>query len=364
MLYNVQILRAVAALLVVHAHAAGVAGLGLAWDGGAHGVDLFFVISGFIIAYVGSLDTSQFMMRRLIRIVPIYWSSTLALYALVLLLPNLFRSTSADPVLLLKSMLFVPDAAHVQTSDGIPHPTLAGGWTLNYEMYFYVVFGIALACSRRWATLIATVLITSVVILVHATSLDARPEAHFYGYPIVFEFAFGMLVFHLLRVAENAAKVTRPGAWQKWLLIAVVIVGFTLIAFSAMIFGEAPRWIVAGLPSFAIVLAAVVLERVHDVKITNRFAVMVGDASYVLYLIQAYVLYGVIRLVIGKRTFAELPGQLLTIPLMALSVVASIAVYKLYEQPILRVLKRKVIRSRPRVAAGASAAAAPASSAR
>ncbi len=360
MLYNVQILRAVAALLVVHAHAAGTAGLDLAWDGGAHGVDLFFVISGFIIAYVGSLDTSQFMMRRLIRIVPIYWSSTLALYALIVLMPSVFRSASSDPELLVKSLLFVPDGSHVETSDGIPHPTLAGGWTLNYEMYFYVMFGIALACSRRWATLITTALITAVVVVVHVTNLDSRPEAHFYGYPIVFEFAFGMLAFHLLGVAEAAAKVTRPSAMQKWLLIAVIVVGFTLIAFSAMIFGEAPRWIVAGVPSFAIVLAAVVLERVHDVKITNRIAVMVGDASYVLYLIQAYVLYGVIRLVIGKREFAELPGQLLTIPLMALSVVASIAIYKLYEQPILRVLKRAVIRERPRV----SAAAAPASSAR
>ena len=363
MLYNVQILRAVAALLVVHSHAAGVAGLDLAWDGGAHGVDLFFVISGFIIAYVGSLDTSQFMMRRLIRIVPIYWSSTLALYALVLLVPSVFRSASADPELLIKSLLFVPDGSHVQTSDGLPHPTLAGGWTLNYEMYFYVMFGVALACSRRWATLITTALITAVVIVIHLTKLDAVPEAHFYGYPIVFEFAFGMLVFHLLRVAEAAAKVTRPGLGQKWLLIAVVIVGFMVIAFSAMIFGEAPRWIVAGLPSFAIVLAAVVLERVHNVKITNRIAVMVGDASYVLYLIQAYVLYGVIRLVIGKREFAELPGQLLTIPLMALCVVASIAVYKLYEQPVLRVLKRAVIRERPR-SASVSEAATPASSAR
>ncbi|MDB4963255.1 MAG: Exopolysaccharide production protein ExoZ [Myxococcales bacterium] len=364
MLYNVQILRAVAAVLVVHAHAAGVAGLGLAWDGGAHGVDLFFVLSGFIIAYVGSLDTSQFMVRRLIRIVPIYWSSTVALYALVLVMPSLFRSTSADPELLVKSMLFVPDGSHVQTSDGIPHPTLAGGWTLNYEMYFYVLFGIAIAFSKKWATLITTALITAVVIVVHVTSLDARPEAHFYGYPIVFEFAFGMLVFHLLRVAEASAKVTRPGAVQKWLLIAVIVIGFTLLAFSEMIFGPAPRWIVAGIPSFAILLAAVVLERVHDVKITNRFAVMVGDASYVLYLIQAYVLYGVIRLVIGKRQFAELPGQLLTLPLMALSVVASIAVYKLYEQPILRVLKRKVIHSRPRAGAAVSAGVAPASSAR
>ncbi len=354
MLYNVQILRAVAALLVVHAHAAGVAGLDLVWDGGAHGVDLFFVISGFIIAYVASLETNQFMMRRLVRIVPIYWSSTLALFALVVVLPHLFRSASSDPVLLVKSLLFLPDGSHVQTSDGIPHPTLAGGWTLNYEMYFYVTFAIALAWSRRWATAISAALITAVVIIVNASSLDDRPEAHFYGYPIVFEFVFGMFAFHILRHAEDAAKTSPPAAYQKWVLLAAVVAGFVLIACSELIFGEAPRWLVAGIPSFVIVVAAVLLERIHGFRITNRFAVMVGDASYVLYLIQAYVLYGVLRLVIGKRHFSELAGQLLTLPLMALTVVFAIAVYKLYEQPILRVLKRKLIRR----------AAAPAASSR
>jgi len=360
MLYNVQVLRAVAALLVVHSHAAGVAGMNLAWDGGAHGVDLFFVISGFIIAYVASLDTSQFMVRRLIRIVPIYWSSTLALFVLLVVLPSLFRSASSDPVLLLKSLLFLPDGAHVQTSDGIPHPTLAGGWTLNYEMYFYITFALALAFTRRWVTAISAALITAVVLVVNVTSLDARPEAHFYGYPIVFEFVFGMIAFHVLRGAEQAAKSRRPSPGQKWFLIASVIAGFVLIAFSELIFGPAPRWIVAGIPSFVIVVAAVILERVHAVKVTNRFAVMVGDASYVLYLIQAYVLYGVLRLVVGKRVFSEVTGQLLTVPLMALCAVASIAVYKLYEQPILRVLKRKLIRRSPRPAAAVvSSAAAP-----
>src|SRR5262245_4291829 len=104
MLFNIQALRMIASLIVVHAHVAAASGLDLAWHGGATGVDLFFVISGFIIAYVTSIEPGQFMTRRLIRIVPIYWSTTIALYLLVLALPRLFNTTSSDPMLFVRSL--------------------------------------------------------------------------------------------------------------------------------------------------------------------------------------------------------------------------------------------------------------------
>ena len=97
---------------------------------------------------------------------------------------------------------------------------------------------------------------------------------------------------------------------------------------------------------------AVVLERVHSFSVTNRWAVMVGDASYVLYLIQAYVVYGVIRLALREQHFGEATGQLMTIVLMAISVVLSIVIYVYYEKPILRVLKKRFIRAKPKTTGG------------
>jgi exopolysaccharide production protein ExoZ len=347
MLFNVQALRAIASLLVVHAHAAGPTGLGLAWAGGNNGVDLFFVISGFIIAYVASLDASQFMTRRLIRIVPIYWSSTLALYALVLLVPRMFRTTSSDPVLLVRSLAFLPTASGLHTWDGIPHPTLSGGWTLNYEMYFYAIFALALAWSRRWATIIAVAILLAVLAAIQLTPLRDEPVAYFYGHPIVLEFAYGIAAFHVVRYAESNG-LARPGArGYKAVLVAGAVLGCVALAFNYEIFGLSPRWLTSGIPAFVVVVCAVLLERVHGTKITNRWVILAGDASYVMYLIHAYVVFGILRLVLGNPPMSELAGQLATIGLIVASNLAAIVIYRFYEQPILRFLKRRFIARRP-----------------
>lgn len=340
MLYNVQVLRAIAALMVVHGHA-GAGGLGLEYRiGGLNGVDLFFVISGFIIAYVADSDASHFLTRRLIRIVPIYWVSTLVIFTIALVVPHMMRTTSTDGELLVRSLLFVPDpeSSTVFThNDRLAHPTLAGGWTLNYEMYFYVVFALALMLSRRWATAIATIALSAIVAIVNLTTLDRDPIAHFYGYPIVCEFIFGMLAFHVVREAERRAIAVPRGV-----LIAAVVAGLVVIG-TRVFSDDAPRWISSGVPAFFVVTAAVMLERSHALKVTNRWAVMVGDASYALYLSHAYVVFGIIRLAIGKRAISEPVGQLIVFGLMIASTAVAIAIYKYVEKPMLRVLKRRFI---------------------
>jgi len=113
-LFNIQVLRAIAALLVVHAHAAGATGLACLgrrrrWrrpvlrDQRLH----HRVRRG--------ARSEPVHDRRLIRIVPIYWTSTIALYLLVLALPRLFHTTSSDPVLLVRSLAFLPTASGVHT---------------------------------------------------------------------------------------------------------------------------------------------------------------------------------------------------------------------------------------------------------
>ncbi|CAN7414150.1 acyltransferase family protein [Phenylobacterium sp. LjRoot219] len=115
MLLNLQMLRALAAYLVVLVHAeplavrAGLPERSLHF--GASGVDLFFVISGMIMV-ITTADRRHtplsFLRDRLTRIAPLYWAITLAVFAMAWVAPALLQSTTADPVHLLKSMAFVP----------------------------------------------------------------------------------------------------------------------------------------------------------------------------------------------------------------------------------------------------------------
>ncbi|MHA6691511.1 acyltransferase family protein [Devosia sp. A449] len=142
---SIQYLRGLAAIFVLASHALlypivehhiGYGRLG--WLG----VILFFVISGFIMVAVtgeGRFSAGDFLRRRVIRIVPMYWGATLIAAALALLAPQLFKTTVYDTGQLLLSLLFIP--FYNPVSEGL-HPLYKLGWTLNYEVFFYVCFAL------------------------------------------------------------------------------------------------------------------------------------------------------------------------------------------------------------------------------
>ncbi len=136
---SIQTLRALAALSVLFYHESSTK-----FTVGAVGVDIFFVISGFIMGTIGYRETPlDFMMKRIIRIVPLYWLVTAAV-CLVSLIPGVFHQFSCDLPSLLQSLFFIPyvnQAGHIE-------PLMVPGWTLNYEMFFYAVFAVGLAIRR------------------------------------------------------------------------------------------------------------------------------------------------------------------------------------------------------------------------
>src|SRR5579862_498762 len=110
---------------------------------GAAGVDVFFVISGFIIWTVGSGEEASpgvFVWRRLTRVAPAYWLATGAVIALATLWPTLLRQVTLSPAHVALSLAFIQ---HIDPR-GLPFPVLPPGWSLNYEAVFYGLFTLVL----------------------------------------------------------------------------------------------------------------------------------------------------------------------------------------------------------------------------
>src|SRR5579863_980395 len=141
-IFAIQYLRGMAAVIVVLHHIFSTRGLEylfLPWFGG-FGVDIFFVISGFIMWQTTAaveIGPVEFWRRRIIRIVPLYWIFLTVLLIAASLLPSVLYTTVINPESTIKSFLFVP---YYHESQKIIAPILIPGWSLNYEMFFYFLF--------------------------------------------------------------------------------------------------------------------------------------------------------------------------------------------------------------------------------
>lgn len=345
MIYNIHLLRVVAALAVVYAHISSKAGLNLPLVFGSFGVDVFFVISGFIIAYIGSKNPHAFFLRRVIRIVPFYWSASLLVFGIAVIFPRLLRQTKSDLPHLLYSLFFIP---HETAYSGM-YPTLLLGWTLNYEMYFYALFAISLVLSRQIAPIICSLLLTLIFIAIRWSG-TANPSLLFYADPIVFEFVFGIAVYAIVnRIARRADDLQRAG-WLKLLLFVAMLVASAVLVVQGIFDGFGwPRYLVGGVPAFVLVLSAILVEKVFRVAARNRSVFVLGESSYILYLIHPYIVYGVIRLFIGSvASWNPLAVGLLVVALLALPSIVSVAIHLWFEKPVMDALRRALVQAEPR----------------
>ncbi len=278
---NIQTLRAVAALLVVFVHLdVLLRPLGVE-PFGHGGVDLFFIISGFIMVHATRARPTTpvaFLANRIVRIAPIYWFITLAVYAVALAEPSLLQATSSDPEQLLKSILFIP----FQKSNGLAQPVLFVGWTLNYEMFFYAIFAVGLTLPRR---AFGFAVVASFISLLVVFGCIARPEATvagFYTRPIILEFVAGMC----LGALGSAARVESVN--QRRLVLGACLAGLLALAFVPLAFPDVSHLLTQGLPSLLLVAGAIVLHN-SGVTVGGRWLLLLGDASYSIYLTHPFV---------------------------------------------------------------------------
>ena len=254
-LYSIQALRFIAAALVVVSHIRTEYGMA---PFGSAGVDIFFVISGFIIHYVTRNGAPQFFTRRLIRIVPLYWLGTLALGAAALFVPSLLNQVSFSSEVLLKSLFFLP-VWNEQVQYHLPLLTL--GWSLNYEILFYLVYFIALKISHQHRLLISSVLLVALT-QVHGF---AAPESMlaFWSDAYIIEFIYGMLLANLVSSPQSIENARLPISAA---LLALAAFCYLLLPSSglvtpAMALDKWVRVLVIGLPSAALVMLTLAAEQ-------------------------------------------------------------------------------------------------------
>ena len=328
-LASIQYLRAAAAMAVVFFHANGISQeyFGNFRAGfGAAGVDVFFVVSGFIMWVTASNRAApEFMRNRIVRIVPLYWGLTLLLYAgwALAKTPPAF----AD---LLKSLLFIP---HISARTGEINPLLIVGWTLNFEMFFYALFAASLFFSKAWR---APVLFVAMAGLV-ATGLlllpGDGPVQKVYTSPLIIEFALGCL----LGIFYQRGTMPRPSVGGSVGCAGLLLLLATDGSAADLSTVRLLHW---GLPAFLIVIGALSFEPLQK---PQSFLMLLGAASYSVYLVHPIVIAALkdATLVIGIGSVDLSSGFILLAITASISV--GIIVYWLVESPVSSILKKHQI---------------------
>lgn len=370
-LNSIQALRGIAALAVFlchliaieEAHAGRAQKLTDFWINGAHGVDLFFVISGFIMVWVaadlkrGVGAAGAFLYARITRIYPLWWlfAGTMAVFLII------FRGVPWDvvrlepagidgPTHLLKSFLLLPQPEH---------PVLGVGWTLVHEMYFYLGFALLiLLVPRKWrlAGLLAWATAVTMGALAGLTNTFGNTIVELIFYPMTLQFVAGALVGYAIkagwrRLAAPLAVLGALGLIASFLEFDIALAESLAPALGydqlPQFGGHWRRTFVYGIPAALLIYGLVALEIERGLgRYIPKLMVSLGDWSYSLYLCHVLVISAVGRVTYGALS-PQSPlatGTYLILVTFATILTAALT-YQLFERPSIRFFKR--LRSGP-----------------
>lgn len=281
---SVQYIRAMAALIVLVTHS-------FQWPlpeinffllkSGRFGVDIFFVVSGFIITLIagsGPFDPRKFLARRARRIVPAYWVATLLVVVLALAMPAQFRSTVPTIEGFIKSLLFIP-------SDEPKAPLLLLGWTLNYEAFFYVVFACTFFLKNEWRT-VTQVLTLSALVVIGQLLPEQGYLTRFYASPSLIGFMMGLLLAQSYR--HGLIERIR-GPWMGMLVAAVVALAtaYYILPWNSPDSAPLHVHLILSLLSTLFVAGFLAVEK-NGYLPSLPAAKFMGDASYSIYLFHLF----------------------------------------------------------------------------
>jgi len=335
--YCVQALRAVAAGLVVVHHSISMWGNwlmhrpgGPRWTNGAAGVDVFFVISGFVMAIslpglAGKRNKAGvFLWRRFTRIVPLYWAALTLRVVQLTARPTTALNSILTPWRVAASYLFIP----ARNGNGEMFPVVTVGWTLNYEVFFYLLFATALVLNISPLAFLTPCL--TALALVGAVRPAAWPDFTALASTLVIEFLFGVILAHV------ATRGKVPGKAAGGVLL---FGGFA--ALLLMPEAHAPWGFLAwGLPAAAVVTGAVALEGEWGGRLPG-WLLEAGDASYALYISHTFILPYMINAMGRMHMTGGMALATAIVAGLAISFPAAVLVHRYVELPLMNMFKKK-----------------------
>lgn len=291
---------------------------------GAAGVDVFFVISGFIMYYTSftgprsSPSAVTFLKRRVLRIYPIYW---ICLGVIVLVYSAGFmKSHSMSLTQIIRSVLLWPG-----------DPLLGVSWTLSYEMLFYLAFALSLLSASSFVRRAG-----AVFAIIAGVIVGSLLKWDFFGNPVAIEFCLGMVV------AANCDRIKS----SNWISILGLLATGALFVASMFIPHKSTsgldgwsRLLFWGLPSALILIAF--LRVPAPSNYVSRAAVFLGDASYSLYLTHIFVTIGYGWL-LKKTGLGVVSQELPALLIIMLAVLVGVATYLAVERPLNTLVRRHI----------------------
>jgi peptidoglycan/LPS O-acetylase OafA/YrhL len=332
---SIQIMRGIAAMLVVLLHISikgdqyGNGALGQFFIGGA-GVDLFFIISGYImcISTAGKpLNFYGFMVHRIRRIIPLYWFSTTVALAIYLYNPGLIN-TSGGETSIWASYTLIPTGKRYLNSNG---------WTLSYEFFFYLIFGLFIYKGTDRTIRISSIILLLLVTTGLCINYNGLPF-YFTTHPLYLEFIFGMACYYFF----NKKMIRLAPVYA----ITLCLLGVLLLALE--LFFKLPdqdkgRSLFWGVPMLLLFIGILSLEGFiqRSTSAMKKLLLQIGDSSYSLYLFHPFALSGTAMCL--KRLHMTSNPWVFAVILLVSAVAIGYLVYWFIEKPLTSFVKRKLL---------------------
>lgn len=286
---SIQALRVFAMFSVVLCHMSFI-------RSGAFGVEIFFVISGFLMMYSTEKGLHKYWSKKIARIVPFYWIMTIFTAVAVYVMPGLFNSYEVSWVYLIKSLLFIP-----YEHNGIYQPVLGLGYTLNYEMFFYVLFHISAKMAEKIGGGVRGVICSAwIILLVAIKPLNPPMPFYFWCNTLMLEFTFGIALYYLFQMMHLEVHLQKVSRARE------VFSGVFMVAIMVWLWAVVPSswgWellLVWGIPAAVLLAAAYIWGYGKEIP---QFILYLADISYYIYLIHPYC----VRL--AERVIGRMAGE-------------------------------------------------------